>query len=112
MLLGGAWHTLTPKSPPPPNSPDVRLLQEQILSPIFGITDPRSDKNLGFIPGNQGIEMLEQKYRTGEIACAFSLFPCNVEELMQVSDLGIEMEPKSTYFEPKHRSGMLVYRFK
>ncbi|HOJ51478.1 MAG TPA: DUF1015 family protein [Syntrophales bacterium] len=88
---------------------DVSILQERILAPILGISDPRTDKRIDFIGGIRGPEMLEKLVDSGEFSIAFSLYPVNVEDLMAIADRGFVMPPKSTWFEPKLLSGLFVH---
>ena len=90
---------------------DVARLGEFILEPMLGITDPRTDENVGFVGGIRGTEELERLVDSGECDAAFSMFPTAIEELVDVSDAGELMPPKSTWFEPKLRSGLLVHTF-
>jgi uncharacterized protein (DUF1015 family) len=88
---------------------DVALLQDRILGPILGIGDPRTDKRIDFVGGIRGPSELARRVESGEMAIAFSLFPTTLEQLMAVSDAGQVMPPKSTWFEPKLRSGLFVH---
>jgi uncharacterized protein (DUF1015 family) len=88
---------------------DVSLLQERVLSPILGIGDPRTDKRIDFVGGIRGTAELERRVDSGEMAIAFSLYPTTLDQLMAVSDAGHVMPPKSTWFEPKLRSGLFVH---
>jgi uncharacterized protein (DUF1015 family) len=90
---------------------DAYRLQQQILEPIFGIKDPRADKNIAFVGGIRGAKALQSKVDAGEAAIAFSMFATSLQELMDVSDAGLLMPPKSTWFEPKLRSGLLIHTF-
>ena len=90
---------------------DVARLQEFILDPFFGITDQRTDKNISFVGGVHGIEELEKKVDSGVADLAISMFPTSIKELVNVSDAGLLMPPKSTWFEPKLRSGLLIHTF-
>jgi len=90
---------------------DVARLGEFVLEPMLGISDPRTDENVGFVGGIRGTEELERLVDGGEAAVAFSMFPTAPEELLDVSDAGERMPPKSTWFEPKLRSGLLVHTF-
>lgn len=90
---------------------DVARLGEFVLEPMLGITDPRTDKNVAFVGGIRGTEELERLVDTGEAEIAFSMVPTSPEELLDVSDAGELMPPKSTWFEPKLRSGLFVHRF-
>jgi len=89
----------------------VARLGEFVLEPILGITDPRTNDNVGFVGGIRGTEELERLVDSGECDAAFSMFPTAIEELVDVSDAGELMPPKSTWFEPKLRSGLLVHTF-
>ncbi len=88
---------------------DVSLLQDRILAPLFGIRDPRTDERIDFVGGVRGTDELERRVDGGEMAIAFSLQPTSLEQLMRVSDAGRVMPPKSTWFEPKLRSGLFVH---
>lgn len=90
---------------------DAYRLQQQILEPVFGIKDPRADKNIAFVGGIRGAKALQSKVDAGEATIAFSVFPTTLQELMDVSDAGLLMPPKSTWFEPKLRSGLLIHTF-
>ena len=90
---------------------DVARLAEFVLEPMLGITDPRTDQNVAFVGGIRGTEELERLVDSDEADVAFSMFPTAPEELLDVSDAGERMPPKSTWFEPKLRSGLLVHTF-
>jgi uncharacterized protein (DUF1015 family) len=114
LYLDGRWHRLeldptTIEWSDPIASLDVSLLQDRVLSPILGIGDPRTDKRIDFVGGIRGTAELERRVRSGEMAIAFSLFPTTLDQLMAVSDAGQVMPPKSTWFEPKLRSGLFVH---
>jgi uncharacterized protein (DUF1015 family) len=115
MLLGGRWHALAPREPVPADDPirslDVSILQERLLDPILGIRDPRTDKRIDFVGGIRGTAELERRVGSGEHAVAFSMYPTTIAELMAIADAGETMPPKSTWFEPKLRSGLFVHRF-
>ena len=87
---------------------DVSVLQEEILTPILGIGDPRTDERISFVGGIRGLEELERRVDGGE-ACAFSMYPTPMAELMAIADAGAVMPPKSTWFEPKLRSGLFIH---
>jgi uncharacterized protein (DUF1015 family) len=111
LRLEGAWHSLRfrPELSQPDDVAadlDVSLLQRHVLGPIFGIDDPRTSNRIQFVGGIRGTEELERLVASGEAACAFSLVPTTIEELMSVSDAGGIMPPKSTWFEPKLRDAM------
>jgi uncharacterized protein (DUF1015 family) len=93
----------------PIGSLDVSLLQSRVLEPILGIGDPRTDQRLDFVGGIRGTKELEQRVQRGEAAIAFSMFPTTMAQLLAVSDAGKIMPPKSTWFEPKLRSGLFVH---
>jgi len=112
MYLGGRWRRLKarPGSYPgedPIRSLDVSILQENLLAPVLGIRDPRTDSRIDFVGGIRGTGELERRCREGW-AVAFSMHPTTIEQLMAVADAGRVMPPKSTWFEPKLRSGLVV----
>lgn len=88
---------------------DVTLLQKYVLDPIFGIDDPRTSKRINFVGGIRGTAELEKLVNSGEAACAFSMFPTSIEDLMTIADAGGIMPPKSTWFEPKLRDAMFCH---
>ena len=87
----------------------MTLLQERVLGPILGIADPRTDKRIDFVGGIRGTEELERRVRSGEMALGISLYPTTIDQLLAVADAGEIMPPKSTWFEPKLRSGLFVH---
>src|SRR3954447_25116386 len=91
------------------DSLDVSIVQERLLAPILGIQDVRTDKRIDFVGGIRGTEELERLVNDGKAAVAFSLFPTTIEDLLKVSDAGEIMPPKSTWFEPKLRDGLLSH---
>jgi uncharacterized protein (DUF1015 family) len=95
----------------PVASLDCSLLQDQVLAPIFGIDDPRRDKNVDFVGGIRGAKELERRVKEEGWSVAFHLFPTRIDQVMDVSDAGKIMPPKSTWFEPKLRSGLFVHAF-
>jgi uncharacterized protein (DUF1015 family) len=112
--LGRVWYLIeldpsTVNSPDPIASLDVSLLQDRVLAPLLGIADPRTDKRIDFVGGIRGTAELQRRVDSGEMAIAFSLFPTTMDQLMAVSDAGSVMPPKSTWFEPKLRSGLFVH---
>jgi uncharacterized protein (DUF1015 family) len=114
VYLDGTWHRLeldpaTIDHNDPIGSLDIALLQERVLEPILGIGDPRTDKRIQFVGGIRGTSELEKLVRSGQGAIAFSMHPTTMEQLMAVSDAGKIMPPKSTWFEPKLRSGLFVH---
>jgi len=112
MYLGGQWYGLTLQVPSQAQSPsetlDVAILQSQVLAPILGIEDPRSDKRIDFVGGIRGTQELERRVQAGE-AVAFSMFATSLDELMAISDANEIMPPKSTWFEPKLRDALLIH---
>ncbi len=113
MYLDGTWYKLLAKKGTFSEhdlvkSLDVSILQENLLAPILGIGDPRKDKRIDFIGGIRGMEELSRRVDTGE-AVAFSMYPTSIEQLMAITDAGKVMPPKSTWFEPKLRSGVIVH---
>jgi uncharacterized protein (DUF1015 family) len=114
LYLGGQWCSLTVKpalrAPADPiEGLDVSILQRQVLAPIFGVDDPRTSKRINFVGGIRGTAELEKLVNSGEYACAFSLYPTSIEDLMRIADAGGVMPPKSTWFEPKLRDGMFCH---
>ena len=107
MYLGGAWHTIA--MPSGGHALDVDLLQSSILEPVLGIADVRTDKRIDFVGGIRGTRELEQLVDSGKFAAAFSLYPVSVDDLMRIADAGGIMPPKSTWFEPKLRDGLLSH---
>ncbi len=114
MYLDGGWHRLV-WNPGAHSDPiaqlDVTGLQDRLLAPILGIDDPRTSKRVDFIGGIRGTDELERLVDGGGAAVAFSMFPTTVEQLMAIADAGEIMPPKSTWFEPKLRSGLFVHTF-
>lgn len=113
MYLQGTWYRLTAKpgtfSPQDPVlSLDVSILQNNLLSPVLDIQDPRHDKRIDFVGGIRGLDELTRRVDQGE-AVAFSLYPTSIEQLMNIADAGKIMPPKSTWFEPKLRSGLIIH---
>ncbi|GAB5445062.1 MAG: DUF1015 family protein [Fuerstiella sp.] len=93
----------------PIGSLDVAILEQRVLEPIFGIGDVRTDSRIDFVGGIRGTKELEKRVDSGDWACAISMYPTSIHQLMAVSDAGEIMPPKSTWFEPKLRSGLLVH---
>jgi uncharacterized protein (DUF1015 family) len=113
MYLDGRWQTLVLGDPPRGLSAaerlDVNRLQQTVLAPLLGIGDVRTDKRIDFVGGARGTSELEKLVNSGKFAVAFSLYPVGVDDLMQVCDDGGIMPPKSTWFEPKLRDGLLSH---
>ena len=114
FYLCGQWYTLHFRAPftatsDPIENLDVTLLQKHVLAPLFGIDDPRTSKQINFVGGIRGTTELEKLVNSGEYACAFSMFPTSIEDLMTIADAGGIMPPKSTWFEPKLRDAMFSH---
>ena len=112
MYIGGRWYWLEAKpgtfpADDPVRSLDAAILQENLLAPVLGIADVRTDKRIDFVGGIRGLGELERRVNDGW-AVAFALHPVSLDQLMAVADAGLVMPPKSTWFEPKLRSGLLV----
>jgi uncharacterized protein (DUF1015 family) len=112
MYLAGRWYRLRLKPDlVPTNDPigrlPITLLARNVIEPLFGITDPRTDKRIDFIGGGRGLAELERRVSSGEMAVAFALHPTQMDDLMAVADAGGIMPPKSTWFEPKLADGMV-----
>jgi uncharacterized protein (DUF1015 family) len=115
LRLEGQWHSLSfrPRyaaATDPIEQLDATLLQAHVLEPIFGIADPRTSKRLNFVGGGRGTAELEKLVGSGQYACAFSMFPTGIEDLMTVADARGLMPPKSTWFEPKLRDGLFCHK--
>lgn len=106
MYLDGKWHTI---AMPAAETLDVDLLQSSVLEPLLGIADVRTDKRIDFVGGIRGTGELERLVNSGKFAVAFSMFPVSVSDLMRIADAGGIMPPKSTWFEPKLRDGLLSH---
>ncbi len=113
MYLDGQWYKLTAKaeitSDDPVEGLDVSILQNNLLKPILGIDDPRTDKRIDFVGGIRGLKELERRV-ANDMEIAFSMYPTSIEELFDVADANMLMPPKSTWFEPKLRSGIFIHK--
>ncbi len=113
MFLKDKWYKLTInddlRSDDPVAGLDVSLLQDYVLTPILGIEDPRTDKRIDFVGGIRGLGELERRCHT-DMVLAFSMYPTSINELFEVADAGLLMPPKSTWFEPKLRSGIFIHK--
>ncbi len=114
MYLAGQWHTLAIGAAPAADESragalDVARLQHTVLEPVLGIVDIRTDERIGFVGGARGTKALEEAVDSGKAAVAFSMFPVTMDDLMAISDAGGIMPPKSTWFEPKLRDGLLIH---
>ncbi len=113
MYLSAQWYRLEAKEKSFPEDPigilDVSILQENILSAILEIRDPRTDTRIDFVGGIRGLKELEKKVDSGQMKAAFSLYPVSMDQLFDIADSGQIMPPKSTWFEPKLRDGLLTH---
>ncbi|MCH1951415.1 DUF1015 family protein [Enterocloster sp. OA13] len=113
MFLEGKWYCLKARPEYMSNDPvdglDVSILQDHLLDPVLGIGDPRTDKRVDFIGGIRGLKELERRCHE-DMKVAFSMYPTSIRELLEVADAGRLMPPKSTWFEPKLRSGLFIHR--
>lgn len=116
MYIGGEWYTLTAKPGTYTGDPigilDVTVLQNNLLDKILGIKDPRTDTRIDFVGGIRGLQELEKRVNSGEMKVAFSLYPVSIQQLFDIADSGNVMPPKSTWFEPKLRDGLLTHLIK
>ena len=111
MVLGGDWYKLSwdEVTADPVSRLDVSVLQDRLLAPVLGIGDPRTNTRVSFVGGIRGTGELTRRVESGRDAVAFSMYPVTVEQMMDIADAGQIMPPKSTWFEPKLRSGLLVH---
>ncbi len=116
MYFGGKWYLLRfavdfIQAPNPIEQLDVSILQRYVLDPLLGIDDPRTNERITFVGGIRGVEELERLVDSGEAVVAFSMFPTTMDDLFMISDAGEIMPPKSTWFEPKLKDGLVVHLF-
>ncbi len=115
LYIEKQWYQLKAKETAYTSDPigilDVTILQEKVLKPLLGIEDPRTDTRIDFIGGIRGLKELERRVDKGEMAVAFALYPVSLQQLMDIADSGNVMPPKSTWFEPKLRDGLLSHLF-
>lgn len=113
MYMGGTWYKLSSKEGTYTTDPigilDISILSNNALDKILGIRDQRTDKRIDFVGGIRGMQALEQRVDSGECAVAFSIYPVSIQQLFDIADSGNVMPPKSTWFEPKLRDGLVVY---
>jgi len=114
LYLGGRWYMLSAhqellSTTDPVERLDVSILQRRVLTPLLGIDDPRTSKRIDFVGGIRGLAELEKRVNSGEMVAAFAMYPTSIEELLAIADAGKIMPPKSTWFEPKLRDGMVVH---
>lgn len=116
MYVKGNWYALTAKEgtyndSDPIGVLDVTILSEKILKPLLNIRDLRTDKRIDFVGGMRGLKELERRVNNGDMAVAFALYPVSMKQLIDIADSGEIMPPKTTWFEPKLRSGLIVHKF-
>lgn len=113
MYIDGSWYKLTARDNTFTTDPigvlDITILQINLLAPVLGIGDQRTDKRIDFVGGIRGLQELEARVKSGEMAVAFSLYPVSISQLFDIADSGNVMPPKSTWFEPKLRDGLLTH---
>jgi uncharacterized protein (DUF1015 family) len=114
MYMEGKWYSLTAKpgtfnDTDPIGVLDVTILSQLVLAKILGITDLRSDKRVDFVGGIRGLGELKKRVDSGEMKAAFALYPVSMKQLIDIADTGNIMPPKTTWFEPKLRSGLVVH---
>ena len=113
MYIDGQWYALTAREGSYTSDPigvlDVTILSEKVLDALLGIKDHRTDKRIDFVGGIRGLGELEKRVNSGEMAVAFSLHPVTIQQLFDIADSGNVMPPKSTWFEPKLRDGLLTH---
>jgi len=115
MYLDGKWYLLEAKegtydAADPVAQLDVSILQNNLLHPVLGIEDPRTDKRIDFVGGIRGLQCLADRVDSGSMSVAFSMYPTTMDDLMDIADAGAIMPPKSTWFEPKLRSGLFIHK--
>ncbi len=113
LYIDGTWYKLTAKPGTYTEDPigilDITILQDSLLDPVLGIKDQRTDKRIDFVGGIRGLQELENRVKSGEMQLAFSLYPVTIDQLFDIADSGNVMPPKSTWFEPKLRDGLLTH---
>jgi uncharacterized protein (DUF1015 family) len=113
MYLEGKWYILASREETFTNDPigilDISILSKNILEKLLDIKDQRTDKRIDFVGGIRGLKELEKRVGSGEMKVAFSLYPVSIEQLFNIADSGNVMPPKSTWFEPKLRDGLLTH---
>ena len=115
LYLDGEWYSLTAKpgtynDNDPIGVLDVTISSDLILRDILGITDLRSDKRIDFVGGIRGLEELKRRVDSGEMAMALALYPVTMQQIIDIADTGNIMPPKTTWFEPKLRSGLVIHK--
>jgi len=114
LYLDGSWYTMACREKlleeqDPVRRLDVSVLQNHVLGPLLGVDDPRTSSRIDFVGGIRGPGELERRVNSGEMAAAFTLYPTSMDELMEIADAGLFMPPKSTWFEPKLRDGLVIH---
>jgi uncharacterized protein (DUF1015 family) len=113
MFVGGRWWQLelpaVPQGTPRADALDVEILQRELIAPVLNIGDVRTDKRIDFVGGIRGPAELERLVASGAAAVAFAMYPVRIDDLIAIADAGGIMPPKSTWFEPKLRDGILVH---
>jgi uncharacterized protein (DUF1015 family) len=113
MYLDGRWYLLKQRGEIPEGDAlerlPITLLTRNLIEPLLGITDPRTDKRIDFVGGGRGLAELQRRVDAGEMKIAFALYPTQMQDLMAVADAGAIMPPKSTWFEPKLADGMVSH---
>jgi len=113
LYINQQWYQLTSKPGTYTEDPigilDISILQQNVLEPLLNIKDQRTDKRIDFVGGIRGLEELEKRVDSGEMALAISLYPVSIQQLFDIADSGNVMPPKSTWFEPKLRDGLLTH---
>jgi uncharacterized protein (DUF1015 family) len=115
LYLGGSWYKLTAKTgtfddTDPIGILDVTILSKQVLEPILDIKDLRTSKRIDFVGGIRGLGELQKRVDSGEMKAAFALYPVSMQQLINIADSGNIMPPKTTWFEPKLRSGLVIHK--
>ncbi|MCD4695384.1 MAG: DUF1015 domain-containing protein, partial [Bacteroidales bacterium] len=115
MYLEGKWYSMTAKEgkyndSDPIGVLDVTILSEHVLEPLLGIEDLRTSQRIDFVGGIRGLEELSKRVDSGEMKVAFALYPVSMKQLINIADSGNIMPPKTTWFEPKLRSGLVVHK--
>jgi len=115
LYLSGSWYKLTAKEGTYDDSDpigilDVTILSKQVLEPILGIADLRTSKRIDFVGGIRGLGELKRRVDSGEMKAAFALYPVSMDQLINIADSGNIMPPKTTWFEPKLRSGLVIHK--
>ena len=116
MYIEGQWYCLTAKEgsyplDDPVKSLDISVLSDNLIAPILGIKDQRTDNRIDFVGGIRGLHELEKRVDSGNMMIAFSIYPVSIKQLIDIANSGNVMPPKTTWFEPKLRSGLVTHLF-